>query len=72
MIVWVEQVFVPGIGAKPDVVVTVVLVRDVDHDAFGVLARVENLQAVGVVDSCFRRPGRASRPRRSRGGGGFA
>jgi len=37
------------------VVVPVVLVRDVDDDAFDVLARVEDLQPVGVVDAGFGR-----------------
>jgi len=31
--------------------------RDVDHHAFGVFARVQDLQAVWVVDAGFRRPG---------------
>lgn len=55
MVLRVEQGVVPGVGLEPHVIVAVVLVRDVDHQAFGVLARVEHLEPVRAMDAGLRR-----------------
>ena len=60
MVLWIEQVPVSRIGPKPDVIVAVVFVRDVDRNALGVLAGVEDLEPVRVVDTGLRWAGAAA------------
>ncbi len=64
MILRIEQVLVSGVCPKPDVIVAVIFVRDVDRDTLGVLARIEDLEPVRVVDAGLRWAGPASRRRR--------
>src|SRR5260370_41203434 len=61
MVFRIEQVFIAGVDSEPDVVVTVLLVGDVDHDAGGRLARIEHLQTVRAVHACLWRTRPASR-----------
>src|SRR5258708_3418710 len=55
MVVGIEQVLVSRLGPEPHVVIPVILMRDLDHDALGMLARVEDLQPVWVVNAGFGR-----------------
>lgn len=66
MVLRIEQVLVSRIGPKPDVIVAVVFVRDVDRNALGVLARVEDLEPVRVVNTGLRWAGAAAGRRRRR------
>ena len=64
MVLWIEQVLVSTVRPEPDVVVAVVFVRNVDRDTLGMLARIEDLQPVRVVDPGLGWAGPASRRRR--------
>jgi hypothetical protein len=59
MILRVQQILEPGIDLEPHVVVAVVFVSHVDRNTLCVLARVQDLQAIRVVNARLRRPGPA-------------
>ena len=52
------------VGPEPDVVVAVVFMRNVDRDTLSVLAWIEDLKPVRVVDAGLGWAGPASRRRR--------
>jgi hypothetical protein len=64
VILRIQQVFKSGVHLEPHVIVTVIFVRDVDHDPLGMLAGVEHAEAVGIVDAGLRRAGSAAARKR--------
>src|SRR5665213_480421 len=69
MVLRVEQVLEARVGLEPHVVVAVVLTSDVDRDTCGVLARIQDLQAIRVVHTGLRSTGPAAVRTHGRGGG---
>jgi hypothetical protein len=60
MVLCVEEVFIARVWLEPEVVVAVFFKRDIDDDALCMLAPVEHLEPVRVVDPGLGRTGAAA------------